>query len=333
MAIQVYGDISPRTAAFVVVDLLKRGMPYLILEKFGQAKELPMNKTQSMKFRRYEHLPLATTPLVEGVTPTSVKPNYTDIQAILRQYGSIIELTDMIADTHEDPILKEYNVLIGEQAAKTVETVRFNVLKAGTNVFYANGAARASVNTPISLARQRAITRALDRQNASRITNIVSSTPKFNSESVLPSYVAITHTDMKSDIRSMAGFIDVKDYGTITPWEFEVGAVEDVRYLCSPIFAPWADAGGAFAGSGTAMVTTTGVNADVYPVLYVARDSYAIIALKGKFAITPMVLNPGVPRGGDGLGQRGTIGWKTMQTAVILNDAWFARLEAAATAL
>lgn len=82
-----YGDISPRTAAYVVVDLLKRGMPYLVIEKFGQAKELPSNKTQSMKWRRYEHLPLALTPLVEGVTPSSIKPTYTDITAILRQYG------------------------------------------------------------------------------------------------------------------------------------------------------------------------------------------------------------------------------------------------------
>jgi len=70
-----------------VVELLKRGMPYLVLEKFGQAKELPMNKTQAMKFRRYEHLPLATTPLIEGVTPTSIKLAFTDITAILRQYG------------------------------------------------------------------------------------------------------------------------------------------------------------------------------------------------------------------------------------------------------
>jgi hypothetical protein len=31
----VYGDISPRTAAFAAVELLKRGMPYLLIEKFG----------------------------------------------------------------------------------------------------------------------------------------------------------------------------------------------------------------------------------------------------------------------------------------------------------
>jgi N4-gp56 family major capsid protein len=333
MAITVYGDITARTAAYVVVDLLKRGMPYLVLEKFGQAKILPANKTMSMKFRRYEHLALATTPLVEGVTPTSVKLRYTDVVVNLRQYGSYVELSDIVADTHEDPILKENNVILGEQAAKTTETIRFNAVKAGVNVFYANGALRASVNTPITLARQRAVTRGLKRQNAARITSVVKSTPAFNTESVLPSYIGIGHTDFEADIRSMPGFIDVKDYGQVTPYESEVGAVEDVRYLLSPIFEPWADGGAAYAGSGTAMVTTSAVLADVYPMLYVGRDSYGIVALKGKFAVEMKVLNPGTPRGGDPLGQRGSQGWKTMQGAVILNDAWLARLECAVTAL
>ena len=48
-----YGDISPRTAAFVVRDLLKRGMPWLIFEKFGQSKPLPINSTKTIQFRRY----------------------------------------------------------------------------------------------------------------------------------------------------------------------------------------------------------------------------------------------------------------------------------------
>jgi len=330
--VTLYGDISPRTAAYVVVELLKRGMPYLVIEKFGQAKELPMHKTQSMKFRRYEHLPLATTPLVEGVTPTSIKPNYVDITAILKQYGSIIEITDIVADTHEDPVLKEFTGLLGEQAAMTIETVRFGYIKAGTNVFWANGTQRSHVNVPISLAKQRAITRAFKKQYAMQITQIVRSTPNFNTEAVLPSYIAIAHTDMESDIRAIPGFIDVKDYGQVTPYEMEVGAVENCRYLLTQIFEPWADTGGAYAGSGVAMVSTTGVSADVYPVLYIARNAYCVIALKGKFAIAPTVINP-TPSKSDPLGQRGSIGWKTMQTALILNDAWMARLECAVTAL
>lgn len=334
-SVTTFGDISPRTAAYVVVDLLKRGMPYLVLEKFGQAKELPMNKTQAMKFRRYEHLALATTPLVEGVTPSSLKLTFTDITAILRQYGTVISITDIVADTHEDPIVKEGTIILGEQAARTVETIRWNVLKAGSNVFYSNGAARTSVNTPASLAKQRAITRGLKRQYAVKLTSVVRSTPSFNTENVLPSFIAIAHTDLESDIRSMPGFIDVKDYGQLTPYEAEIGAVEDCRYLLSSVFTAWpgsATAGGAYAGSGTAMVSADASHADVYPILYIARDAYGIVALKGKYAITPIVINP-TPTKSDPLGQRGSMGWKTMQTAVILNDAWMARLECACTAL
>ena len=79
------------------------------------------------------------------------------------------------------------------------------------------------------------------------------------------------------------------------------------------------------------MRSTTGTNADVYPILFVARDAYGIVPLKGKDSLTPMVVNP-KPAHGDPLGQRGTAGWKTMQTSVILNDLWQVRLEVAATA-
>jgi N4-gp56 family major capsid protein len=44
-----------------------------------------------------------------------------------------------------------------------------------------------------------------------------------------------------------------------------------------------------------------------------------------------MVVNP-KPAPGDPLAQRGTVGWKAWQAAVILNDAWMARAEVAATA-
>ena len=49
MAQTDYGDISPRTAGYVAADLLKRGIPFLIIEKFGQAKPIPNNKTKSVR--------------------------------------------------------------------------------------------------------------------------------------------------------------------------------------------------------------------------------------------------------------------------------------------
>jgi len=219
--------------------------------------------------------------------------------------------------------------IVGEQAAKVVETNRYNVLKACTNVFYGNSVAtRVLTATKIDRADQRKIVRSLERQEAQHITQIVKSTPSFNTESILPAFVGVTHTDLTTDIRSMTGFTSVADYGAMGKWETEIGSCEDMRYLKSTIFVPYESLGAATS----TMLTTDGTNADIYPVMYFGRDAYGIIALKGKYAITPMVLNPNTPRGGDPLGQRGSIGWKTMQGTVILNDSWMAILEVCCSA-
>ena len=327
MAQTSYGDISPRTAAYAEKELLKRGLPFLVLEKFGQAKTLPEASSKVIKFRRYSALPTVPTALTEGVTPTGQQLAVTDITATLTQYGDKVTISDVIMDTHEDPVLNEAVTLIGEQAAQMIEKMRFGVLKAGTNVLYANGAARNAVNTAITVSLQRRAVRALKRQNARFITSVVRSTPSYGTESVAPGFVALIHPDLEADVRGLAGFVPAEKYGSMTPWENELGKCEDCRYVSSTIFEPWADAGGA---KGT-MLSTTGTSADVYPVLYVARDAYGIVALKGMFAVTPMVVNP-KPSDSDPLAQRGHVGWKAMQTAVILNDLWQVRVEVAATA-
>jgi N4-gp56 family major capsid protein len=326
MTVQVYGDITPRTAAHAVVKMLTRGIPYLILEKFGQTYVMPTKSTKVAKFRRYNALSLATDPLVEGVTPVGKTVTVTDVTATLQQYGDYVTHSDVIEDTHEDPYLQQVSELLGEQSGQTVETLRYNVLKAGTNVFYANGSARTDVNTVLTLDLQRKCTRSLKRQNAMQFTNIVASTPAYRTEPIEAAFIGLVHTDVENDIRGMDGFIPTKQYGQTTPWQNEIGSVEDVRYIRSTIFTAWADGGAATS----TMISTTGSVADVYPVIYLARDAYGIVPLKGKDSLSIMVVNP-KPVAGDPLGQRGTAGWKTMQTTVILNDLFMARAEVAAT--
>lgn len=344
-----YGDISPAVAAYSVVRMLKRAMPFLHIEKFGQTYPLPKQSTQVAKFRRYFLVgatgaagnssgnfstPVATTPLVEGVTPAGSKITNQDYTVQLRQYGDYVGITDVVLDTHTDPILQQITDILGEQAALTVETLRFNVLKAGTNVFRANKvAARTDIITAISLDDQRRVTTALNRQNAKKITQIVASTPDYNTKSVEAAYVAICHPDLESDLRSISGFKPVADYGPHTsPWEGEIGSIEQVRYLSSTVFAPWEGAGATVASSGLRYTTVSGTDkVDVYPVIYFARDAFGIVPLKGASSMTPMVVNP-KPAPGDPLGQRGTIGWKLWTATVILQELWMARLEVGAKA-
>lgn len=332
MSLTTYGDITPAVAASSAVEMLKRGQPHLVIQQFGQAKPLGKNDTKVKKFRRYERLSAATTAITEGITPTGSTPTTTDYTATLSQYGDYLTLTDVIEDLHTDPVLQEYSMIIGEQSALTVETIAFGILKAGTTLYRANGSARTDINTPLTLNLQRKVTRGFKRQLAVPFTSKVSSSTKFNTESVLPSFIGLIHPDLENTVRGLVGFKDVVDYGSTTPYPSEVGSVENVRYLTSTVFEAWADGGGAYAGSGTAMVSTTGVNADVYPVLYLSPNAFGIVPLKGANAITPIVLNPR-PRGGDPLGQRGSVGWKTYFTAVILNQSWIGRVECAAVEL
>jgi N4-gp56 family major capsid protein len=344
-----YGDISPAVAAYSVVRMLKRGYPYLQLEKFGQSYPLPTNSTQTAKFRRYFlsgatgaagqtgaisnfYTPVAITPLVEGVTPAGSRLSNQDYTVTLGQYGDYVTITDVVMDTHTDPVLQQTMDILGEQAALTVETLRYNVLKAGTNVFYGNAVAgRSNVITKIGIADQRRVTTALNRQNAKKITSVVASSPDYDTKSVEAAYVGVVHPDVETDIRGMAGFKPVSDYGGHTsPWEGEIGSVEQVRYLTSTVIAPIVDSGGTAVTNGL-RYTTANTACDIYPVLYFARDAFGIVPLKGKSSMTPMVVNP-KPSAGDPLGQRGTVGWKLYTATVILQEAWMARLEVGATA-
>jgi N4-gp56 family major capsid protein len=333
MAATNYGDISPRTAAYAEKQLLTRAIPFMVLEKFGQSKALPSNSSKTIVFRRYNALDTTPTALVEGVTPGAQQLTATDVPCLLTQYGGLIQISDIVMDTHEDNVLNEAIELLGEQAAQMVERMRFGILRAGTNVVYANGASRSAVNTPITLAAQRRITKALKRQNAEQITKVVKSTAAYGTEPVAKAFIGLIHPDQESDIRNMLGadgksvFVPVEKYGSLTPYENEIGKVEDVRYLSSTIFAPFLSVGGAKG----LMTSTDGTNADVYTTLFVAQNAYGIVALKGMFALTPMVVNP-KPSSADPLAQRGFIGFKTMQSAVILNDSWMVRGEFAVTA-
>lgn len=322
----IYGDINPRTAVHSSKQLLKRAHAYLCLEHFGQAKPIPSKSSKTIVFRRYDRFPHTPTALVEGVTPSARQLTTTDYTATLQQYGDRIQITDVIQDTHEDPVLNESIDVLSEQAAHMIETVRYHVVRGGTNVMYANGANRAAVNTALSKTKLRQAVKSLKRQDAKKITRMVKSSENFETHPVNAAYVALCHTDCEPIFRDMDGFVPVEKYGQMTPFEGEIGKVEETRIICSTIFEPWADAGAAAGGN---FESTSGTNCDVYPVLVLGADAFGIVPLKGKHSITPMVVNP-KPSDSDPLAQRGHAAWKTYHAAVILNEAWMVRLETAA---
>lgn len=332
-----YGDISPRTAGFAKRKLLERGQHLLVTERFGQVDPQQRNKTKTVKWRRYNSLARATAPLAEGIPPTGTKLTHTDVEATLEQYGDAIKLTDVIMDTHEDPVLQESMNVCGEQAAETIEEIRINIIKAGTNVYYANfpsTSARTSVNSPPVRGDFRRIYRDFKKNKCREISQIVRASAMISTEPVEAAYFMMGHTDLDADLRGLSGFIPSAQYSDSTKrLPGEMGKIEQFRCILTAMFTSWQAAGtsGTTYLSGGARVTSS-TACDVYPCILVGRDAYGIVPLQGRSAVTPMVLNPGKPSKSDPLGQVGYVSWKTYQTGAILNNNWLARLEAAATA-
>ena len=332
MAQTAYGDISQRTAAYAAKEMLDHAEPILVLSKFGQNKPLPKNTADNVKFRRPVPFAISTTPLVEGATPTAQQMAYEDVPVTLNQYGGVCEITDRVDDLAEDPVLKDAAMLSGEQAAETIEMITYGAIKAGTNVFYDSTAitTRNTVVNKISLGRIRAVTRSLRANRGKAVTSMLAGSTNYATKPVEGGFIAFCHTDIEADIRDLAGFIPVADYGSRQPLcPEECGTVENVRFILSPLLNAFADAGGLAATNG--MVSTTGTNLDVYPIIFIAKNAYGIVPLKGAKAMTPTVLNPGTPSKSDPLGQVGYVGWKTYYAAKILNENWMARLEVGAS--
>jgi len=141
------------------------------------------------------------------------------------------------------------------------------------------------------------------------------------------------HTDCDADIRGVTGFVASEQYSESSKMlPGEIGKIDQFRFILTPMFKPWLTAGASgttYLSGGTEV--SVAAECDVYPLIVVARDGYAIVPLQGEKSITPAVRNP-APVIGDELGQRGFVSWKTYQACVILNQLWVARVEVAATA-
>ncbi len=332
----VYGDITPRTAAFAAAKMLDRALPAMCMARFGQQQPIPKNKTNNVKFRRYNAFQPSLVPLVEGVTPAPDIVSATDVSATLAQYGRRVQVSDVIADTHEDPVLNEYSEIMGEVAGQTQELVIFNAIRGGTNILYAGGSSRATVNAAITTTALNRAIRTLKRQNAKLIGRMLQGSDKVGTAPIRAAYIAFVHPDMQTDLEALTetggakAFKTVSEYGSgVALLPNEIGSYRDIRFLTSTLYAPFLAAG----ASGSTLLTNGGTgtgNADVYPIIIVGADAYATVSLAGANAVTPIVVNAKATDS-DPLAQRSHVAFKMYSTACILNDAWMVRVEAGVT--
>ncbi len=322
-------------------DILKHAVPQEVLGITGLQKSIPKNNSKTVSMRRYRpYGALATNEstknrwvvdadahiLTEGVAPTADTLVPDNIEATLQQYGCLYQVTDVVDDTYEEDVPAEMKKQCGERVALIREMVRYGVLRAGTNVFYAGGTTRATVDEALKLFTLRKASRSLQANSAKRVTGVLSPSPNIGTLPVEASYLVFCHTDCEADVRNLTGFVHVSEYGTRKPInENEIGSVENFRFITSPHLAPYADSGATTASTG---LYSSGTKIDVYPYIICGEDAWGQVALRGTNAIDPTWIPPGDKSKSDPLGQRGFVGAKFYFTCKLLNEGWMAVIEA-----
>src|SRR3990172_6461559 len=109
-------------------SLLKAARPLLVHLKWAQVKDIPKNNSAVIKFRRYSLLAANTTSLSEGVTPSGVQLEVTDVTATVLQYGDYVTLTVWLKMPTLAPFLPEPAPLWGQQAGNSLDQLARDVL-------------------------------------------------------------------------------------------------------------------------------------------------------------------------------------------------------------
>lgn len=342
MSTQTYSLIPSRNLIKAAVGMLKHAEPLVVLGGFGMTKEHPTRSTDTLVFRRRKPIDMASNGIAnvvagnyvlsEGQTPNAGTIDYTDVSVTLEHFGVLLKLTAKTELMYEDDVPADMQKLVGEHMATLTEMIDYGKLKGGTSVLYANGSARSSVNTVVSLNLFRRAARQLQGAQAMKVTTRLAPSVNYNTAAVAPAYVAFCHTDMEADIRNLVGFTPVEEYGTFKPvHSTEIGKVEQFRILTSPQLRAWADAGGTASTNST--YSTTGTSADVYPIVIIGEEAWGKVPLKGFGSISPTYLPARHKSHANPSGQFGFVGADFFYNALRLNENWMLRCEAAVSAL
>ena len=218
----------------------------------GDKAKLPSASSKTFQYTRYDRLALPQTALTEGTTPTATALAITTVTAVAEQWGATVRLTDVAELTIRHKPLQKGIELLGYQAAETIEREIYNVVAAGTSVYYPGTVtARSGLGTS-------------DFMDADLIGKVVANLrdqgaygvekPKDGVEDyeLGDLYLGICDSFVEQDISSDPDFIDANKYAAAKRlWNGEVGTFKGVRFVRSNMVPTFTSAAGPTPTSPT----------------------------------------------------------------------------------
>ena len=304
---QTYGNLTAEQKTFYDRTLLSRLLPNLTFLKYGQKRPMPKNEGDTINFRRFNSLAVPAASLTEGETPDGTTLSITAVTATVAQEGNWVRLSDKISMVGIDPVLTESAALMGENAAKTLETRCADVIFKGTSQQFAGGAASAS-----AIAAGKIV-------NSEEIKKAVRTLRNNNAEPVEGGYyIGFCDPSVAYDLQNDALWQDISKYnGAENIMKGEIGRIHGVRFILTTMCPT--DAKTASAGT-------------LHKTLIVGKDAYGVVDVNGSSKPEIIIKPTGSAGTEDPLNQRASVGWKAMAVTVRLQELAMVCIQSMASA-
>jgi N4-gp56 family major capsid protein len=304
---QTYGNLTAEQKTFYDRTLLSRLLPNLTFLKYGQKRPMPKNEGDTINFRRFNSLDVPAASLTEGVTPDGDNLSITAVTATVAQEGNWVRLSDKISMVGIDPVLTESAALMGENAAKTLETRCADVIFKGTSQQFAGGAASAA-----AIAAGKVV-------NSEEIKKAVRTLRNNNAEPLEGGYyIGFCDPSVAYDLQNDSLWQDISKYnGAENIMKGEIGRIHGVRFILTTMCPT--DTKTATAGT-------------LHKTLIVGKDAYGVVDVNGSSKPEIIIKPTGSAGTEDPLNQRASVGWKAMAVTVRLQELAMVCIQSMATA-
>ncbi len=304
---ETYGNLTAEQKSFYDRTLLSRLLPNLTFLKYGQKRPMPKNEGDTINFRRFNSLDVPAASLTEGVTPDGDNLSITAVTATVAQEGNWVGCLDKISMVGIDPVLTESAALMGENAAKTLETRCADVIFKGTSQQFAGGAASAA-----AIAAGKVV-------NSEEIKKAVRTLRNNNAEPLEGGYyIGFCDPSVAYDLQNDSLWQDISKYnGAENIMKGEIGRIHGVRFILTTMCPT--DATTATAGT-------------LHKTLIVGKDAYGVVDVKGSSKPEIIIKPTGSAGTKSPLNQRASVGWKAMAVTVRLQELAMVCIQSMASA-
>lgn len=283
--------------------LWEREKRYDIFNLCAVPTRIPAKNSRTYTTRRAD--PLDDTPKVlqEGVTSALEQLSKHDIDIVLQQFGNGVGLSDRVVIEVQDDTSNEVMDMLSQNMFEMLDKVTRDVLQSGATQIDAINGSNGNTPTEITAIDLDVVVDFLNGNNGKKWTPDIPGVDAYGTEPVERAFWAMTHTDLRKDIRALASFLPPAKYPQRDALEPEMGSTDNIRWL------------------GTSAGAIESADPDIYSTFISAQNAYAISQIDD--VATEMIIKP-LGAGDDPWNQRQTMTWKATFGAGVIVDEWLA---------